>query len=154
MSAYPVLVHTAIDATNCRGLAEFYRQFLGLRYRPGDEIPADGSDDDPGWLVLPDPAGRRVFAFQDVLCGAHHTPARAVARDRVGDLAACDPEPLSRCVTIAGRCSRAGSADRRGLQMPYRLREGRAEPGVRRAPRRYKRPALSSAGRCRAPWRW
>jgi Glyoxalase-like domain len=62
MSAYPVLVHTAIDATDCRGLAEFYRQFLGLRYRPG----ADGSDDDPGWLVLPDPAGRRVFAFQEV----------------------------------------------------------------------------------------
>ena len=36
MSAYPVLMHTAIDATDCRSLAEFYRQFLGLRYRPGD----------------------------------------------------------------------------------------------------------------------
>jgi hypothetical protein len=39
MSAYPVLMHTALDATDCRSLAEFYRQFLGLRYRPGDEIP-------------------------------------------------------------------------------------------------------------------
>lgn len=66
MPDYPVLMHTALDATDCRGLAEFYRQFLGLRYRPGDEIPADGSDDDPGWLVLLDPAGNRVLAFQQV----------------------------------------------------------------------------------------
>lgn len=66
MSAYPVLMHTALDATDCHSLAVFYRQFLGLRYRPGDEAPADGSDDDPGWLVLLDPAGHRVFAFQQV----------------------------------------------------------------------------------------
>jgi catechol 2,3-dioxygenase-like lactoylglutathione lyase family enzyme len=66
MSDYPVLMHTALDAIDCRGLAEFYRQFLGLRYRPGDEIPADGRDDDPGWLVLLDPAGNRVLAFQRV----------------------------------------------------------------------------------------
>jgi catechol-2,3-dioxygenase len=66
MSDYPVLMHTVIDTTDCRSLAEFYRQFLGLRYRPGDEIPADGSDHDPGWLVLLDPAGHRVFAFQQV----------------------------------------------------------------------------------------
>jgi Adenylate and Guanylate cyclase catalytic domain len=38
MSAYPVLMHTALDATDCRGLAEFYRQFLGLRYRPGPRM--------------------------------------------------------------------------------------------------------------------
>ena len=37
---------TALDATDCRALAEFYRRFLGLRYRPGDEIPTDGSDDE------------------------------------------------------------------------------------------------------------
>jgi hypothetical protein len=66
MSAHPVLMHTAIDATDCRGLAEFYRQFLGLRYRPGDEIPASGYDDDSDWLVLLDSAGHRVFAFQQV----------------------------------------------------------------------------------------
>jgi len=66
MLAYPVLMHTAVDATDCRALAEFYRQLLGLRYRPGDEIPADGSDDDPDWLVLLDANGRRVFAFQQV----------------------------------------------------------------------------------------
>jgi hypothetical protein len=66
MSDFPVLMHTALDATDCRGLAEFYRQFLGLGYRAGDEIPADGSDDDSDWLVLLDSAGRRVFAFQKV----------------------------------------------------------------------------------------
>jgi hypothetical protein len=32
MSAYPVLLHTAIDAQDCRGLAEFYRELLGLHY--------------------------------------------------------------------------------------------------------------------------
>ncbi len=66
MSTFPVLMHTALDATDCRSLAEFYRQFLGLRYRPGDEIPVDGSDDESDWLVLLDSAGRRVFAFQRV----------------------------------------------------------------------------------------
>ncbi len=65
MPDYPVLMHTALDATDCRGLAEFYRQFLGLRYRSGDEVPADGSDD-PDWLVLLDTAGHRVLAIQQV----------------------------------------------------------------------------------------
>lgn len=55
--SYPVLMHTAVDATDCRGLAEFCRQFLGLRYRPGDEISTDGSDDDADWLVLLDSTG-------------------------------------------------------------------------------------------------
>src|SRR6185369_13432396 len=50
MADHPVLMHTALDATDCRGLAEFYRQFLGLHYRPGDDIPTDGPDD-ANWLV-------------------------------------------------------------------------------------------------------
>lgn len=62
---YPELMHTAIDATDCRALAEFYRRFLGLRYRPGDEPPADGADD-ADWLVLVDGAGRRVHAVNRV----------------------------------------------------------------------------------------
>jgi hypothetical protein len=36
-----------------------------LRYRPGDEVPADGRDD-PDWLVLLDADGHRVFAIQKV----------------------------------------------------------------------------------------
>jgi catechol-2,3-dioxygenase len=66
MPDFPVLMHTALDATDCRGLAEFYREFLGLRYRPGDEIPANENDDGADWLVLIDSEGNRVLAFQEV----------------------------------------------------------------------------------------
>lgn len=66
MNPYPVLMHTAIDATDVRGLAEFYRELLGLQYRPGDEPPSDGSADDEDWLVLVDDAGHRVLAVQQV----------------------------------------------------------------------------------------
>jgi catechol 2,3-dioxygenase-like lactoylglutathione lyase family enzyme len=65
MSEYPHLVHTAIDTTDCRGLAEFYRELLGLQYRPGDEPPTDAVDD-ADWLVLVDSEGRRGLAFQQV----------------------------------------------------------------------------------------
>jgi hypothetical protein len=64
MPGYPVLLHTAIDARDCRGLAEFYRELLGLHYRPGDEVPTDGSDD-ADWLVLVDGNEHRVLAVQE-----------------------------------------------------------------------------------------
>jgi catechol 2,3-dioxygenase-like lactoylglutathione lyase family enzyme len=64
--AFPQLMHTALDTTDARGLAEFYRQLLGLKYRPGDEPPADGELDDADWLVLVDSAGKRKLAFQQV----------------------------------------------------------------------------------------
>jgi catechol 2,3-dioxygenase-like lactoylglutathione lyase family enzyme len=64
--AFPQLMHTALDTTDARGLAEFYRQLLGLKYRPGDEPPADGELDDADWLVLVDSAGNRKLAFQQV----------------------------------------------------------------------------------------
>lgn len=66
MPDFPLLMHTALDATDCRALAEFYREFLGLRYRPGDEAPEDGGVDDADWLVLVDSAGDRVLAFNQV----------------------------------------------------------------------------------------
>jgi catechol-2,3-dioxygenase len=62
---FPVLMHTAIDAPDCRGLAEFYRELLGLQYRPGDEPPTDGSEDDADWLVLVDSGGQRVLTVQE-----------------------------------------------------------------------------------------
>ncbi len=65
MSDHPVLLNTAIDARDCRALAEFYRQLLGLRYRDGDEPPTDGSADDADWLVLLDADGKRVLAVQE-----------------------------------------------------------------------------------------
>jgi catechol 2,3-dioxygenase-like lactoylglutathione lyase family enzyme len=65
VSSFPVLLHTAIDARDCRRLGEFYRQLLGLRYRDGEEPPADGTPDDADWLVLLDDAGNRVLTIQE-----------------------------------------------------------------------------------------
>jgi catechol 2,3-dioxygenase-like lactoylglutathione lyase family enzyme len=66
VSAFPRLAQVVLDTTDPRGLAEFYRAFLGYRYRPGDEPPPDGADDERGrdWLVLCDSDGNRVMAFQ------------------------------------------------------------------------------------------
>ena len=46
MTDYPHLQTTVLDATDVRELVEFYRELLGLQYRPGDELPVDGSTDD------------------------------------------------------------------------------------------------------------
>lgn len=66
MATYPRLLHTVLDTTASRELAEFYRRLLGLRYRPGDDPPAGGAPDDADWLVLVDEAGTRKLAFQQV----------------------------------------------------------------------------------------
>lgn len=66
MNEYPTLLHTVLDTTDVRRLAEFYRALLGLRYRPGDEPPDDGSPDDADWLVLTAEDGTRKLAFQHV----------------------------------------------------------------------------------------
>ena len=66
MAEYPRLLHTALDTTRPRELAEFYRQLLGLHYRPGDEPPAFGAPDEADWLVLVDSSGVRKLAFQAV----------------------------------------------------------------------------------------
>jgi hypothetical protein len=67
-ATFPALRQVVLDTTDVRGLAEFYRQLLGLRYRPGDE-PAAADDPDSGeqdWLVLQDAAGVPRLAFQQV----------------------------------------------------------------------------------------
>ena len=66
MAEYPQLLHTVLDTTRPRELAEFYRELLGLQYRPGDEPPAVAGSDDADWLVLTDSHGRRTLAFQEV----------------------------------------------------------------------------------------
>ena len=64
----PLLRQVVLDTTDARGLAEFYRQLLGLRYRPGDEPPPAGEPDPNGrdWLVLEDAGGVSRIAFQQV----------------------------------------------------------------------------------------
>jgi catechol 2,3-dioxygenase-like lactoylglutathione lyase family enzyme len=63
----PTLRQTVLDTTDARRLAEFYRELLGLAYRPGDEPPPAGEDDALGrdWLVLRNPGGGQL-AFQQV----------------------------------------------------------------------------------------
>jgi catechol 2,3-dioxygenase-like lactoylglutathione lyase family enzyme len=66
MAEYPRLLHTVLDTTRPRELAEFYRELLGLEYRPGDEPPTGDATDDADWLVLVDSEGVRRLAFQEV----------------------------------------------------------------------------------------
>lgn len=63
--AVPQLLHTMLDAVDVRREAEFWRELLGLAYRPGDEVPDDGPDE-ADWLVLTHPDGRRCLALQAV----------------------------------------------------------------------------------------
>ena len=39
LMAHPQLLHTVLDAVDVRREAEFWRELLGLVYRPGDEVP-------------------------------------------------------------------------------------------------------------------
>lgn len=64
MAEYPRLLHTVLDTTDVRALAEFYRRLLGLQYRPGDEPPLEDATDDADWLVLTDGDDARRLAFQ------------------------------------------------------------------------------------------
>jgi catechol 2,3-dioxygenase-like lactoylglutathione lyase family enzyme len=68
MTTFPTLVQPVLETTDARRAAEFYRAFLGLEYRPGDEPPLAGADDERGrdWLVLRTPDGHRALAFQQV----------------------------------------------------------------------------------------
>lgn len=63
----PTYRHVVLDTTDARALAEFYRQLLGLHYRPGHEPPPPGQPDPRGhdWLVLRTATGPGI-AFQQV----------------------------------------------------------------------------------------
>jgi catechol 2,3-dioxygenase-like lactoylglutathione lyase family enzyme len=64
----PRLRQVVIDTTDARRSAEFWRQLLGLVYRPGHEPPPDGGDDVAGreWLNLRTSDGEAVLAFEQV----------------------------------------------------------------------------------------
>jgi catechol 2,3-dioxygenase-like lactoylglutathione lyase family enzyme len=67
-NTFPTLRAVVVDATDARGVAEFYRELLGYEYRPGDEPPPQGQPDPHGedWLVLRDRTGAARIAFQHV----------------------------------------------------------------------------------------
>lgn len=62
---YPEFRQVVLDCTDARALAGFYREFLGLHYRPGDQPPPAGEPDPAGadWLVLRGISGARQLAF-------------------------------------------------------------------------------------------
>ena len=67
--SYPELIAVALDATDARQLAEFYRRLLGYTYRAGDQPPAGEvppETTDPDWLVLLDRDGVPRLAVQRV----------------------------------------------------------------------------------------
>ena len=97
MADFPQLLHTVLDTTSPRELAEFYRQLLGLQYRPGDEPPADGAADDADWLVLVDADGTRKLAFQEVETLQRTTwPAHDVPMQLHVDFTVSTPAELER----------------------------------------------------------
>ena len=55
---HPRIVQVVLDTTDCRGLAEFYREMLGLEYCAGDEPTPGGEPDDKDWLTLRNATGR------------------------------------------------------------------------------------------------
>ena len=65
---FPEFRQVVLDCEDARVLAEFYRQLLGLWYRPGDEAPAAGEPERNGadWLVLRGADNRPQLAFQQV----------------------------------------------------------------------------------------
>lgn len=64
----PRLRQVVLDSTDARRAAEFWRQLLGLVYRPGQEPPPSGEDDPDGrdWLNLRLLDGTPLLAFQQV----------------------------------------------------------------------------------------
>lgn len=101
--APPQLLHTVLDTTDVRGLAEFYRGLLGLRYRPGDEPPTDRPDD-ADWLVLTRDDDTRVLAFQQVERLTPTTwPTDEVPMQLHLDLTVTDREELEEARTEAER---------------------------------------------------
>lgn len=99
MSSFPRFAQVVLDTTDARRLAEFYREFLGFRYRAGDEPPPAGTDDERGrdWLVLLAPDGSRGLAFQQVAALRESTwPDGAVPQQLHLDLTVADKAEFDR----------------------------------------------------------
>jgi catechol 2,3-dioxygenase-like lactoylglutathione lyase family enzyme len=95
---YPALRAVAIDATNAREVAEFYRELLGFVYRAGDEIPPPGQPDPRGdeWLVLRDRTGEARLAVQRVAdLPASTWPDAGVPQQLHLDLTVADVDELA-----------------------------------------------------------
>jgi catechol 2,3-dioxygenase-like lactoylglutathione lyase family enzyme len=96
--SFPALIGVALDTTNARALAEFYRQLVGYEYRSGDAPPSSDEADERGadWLVLLGPPGSTTLAFQQVAKLARSTwPEDGVPQQLHLDLTVQDVEGLA-----------------------------------------------------------
>jgi catechol 2,3-dioxygenase-like lactoylglutathione lyase family enzyme len=96
MTTHPQLLQTVLDTTDPRGLAEFYRELLGYRYRAGDEPPADGTPDEVDWLVLIGSSQRLAFQQVDDLPRTNWPEPPGVPQQLHLDLTVEDVEELER----------------------------------------------------------
>ena len=99
MSDHPALHAVALDATDARSLAEFYKELLGYSYRSGDEPPPAGAPDPRGedWLVLVGPGGAARLAIQWVADLPRSTwPGTEVPQQLHLDLTVGNSEQLAR----------------------------------------------------------
>lgn len=108
-SAVPRLRQVVFDTADARFSAEFWRQLLGLVYRPEHE-PTGPDEDDPAgrdWLNLHTPAGTPSLAFQQVDELPRATwPQRGVPQQLHLDLSVGDIDELdavhSRVLALGG----------------------------------------------------
>lgn len=93
----PRLRQVVLDSTDARRSAEFWRELLGLAYRPGHEPPSAGDDDPAGrdWLNLRAVDGTAYIAIQQVEQLSESTwPAHDVPQQLHLDLSVPDKESL------------------------------------------------------------
>jgi len=110
------LAQVVFDTTDARSAAEFWRQLLGLVYKPGDEQPVPGEDDPAvrDWLNLRLPEGTPLLAFQQVTEHERSTwPEQRVPQQLHLDLTVRDVAELdavhARVIELGVAC---GSTDR------------------------------------------
>lgn len=106
----PWLSQVVLDTNDARAAAEFWRQLLGLVYRPEHEPPPAGSDDEVGrdWLNLYEADGTPRLAFQQVESLTPTTwPDHTVSQQLHLDLTVDDVEELEmvhrRVLTLGGQ---------------------------------------------------
>jgi catechol 2,3-dioxygenase-like lactoylglutathione lyase family enzyme len=97
-SDFPALRAVAVDATDARAVAEFWRELLGYTYRTGDEAPPPGQPDPKAedWLVLRDGTGEARLAVQAVAELPRSTwPDQKVPQQLHLDLTVADVDQLA-----------------------------------------------------------
>jgi catechol 2,3-dioxygenase-like lactoylglutathione lyase family enzyme len=111
----PRLRQVVLDSTDARRSAEFWRQLLGLVYRPGHEPPAADGDDPAGrdWLNLRTADGTACIAIQQVEQLSRSTwPAPDVSQQLHLDLSVPDKTSLDQAHELVLRLGGALRLDR------------------------------------------